>query len=242
MNFTVSYDKIKTMQERRLNSIPYSMSNYPVNTRRRNLAEQVVETLQQSIVSGHLRPNERLVEWKIAEMLGVSRTPVREALKLLEITGYAKTLPNGGVVVSDDSAGHIKNLYEIREALETMAIKLACQRATEDQVKSVEECYNRMVEAINSRDVEKYLELHFDFHVGLCAGCGNERLLSLIRWFRYQYFDRKLARVFHSRDWGVFIKDHKTVLEALVERNPRRAERAVHRDFKNGQRIASKRL
>jgi len=242
LNLLVSYEMTKTMPKRKLKSIPHSVSNYPANTRRRNLTEQVVETLQQSIVTGKLRPNERLVEWKIAEMLGVSRTPVREALKLLEITGYAKILPNGGVVVSDDSASHVRSLYEIREALETMAIKLACQRATEDQVNQVEECYNRMVEAINSKDAEKYLESHFDFHVGLCAGCGNERLLSLIRWFRYQYFDRRLARVFHSRDWGVFIKDHKTVLEALMERNPRRAERAVHRDFKNGQRRALKRL
>ena len=207
-----------------------------------NLAQQVFETLRQQIVTGKLPPNQRLIELEIAGDLGISRTTVREALKRLEVTGYVTMLPGSGLAVTDCSAEHIQNLFEMREALETMAIKLACQRATEEQINKAEEYYNRFADAIRNRDFDQYVELHRAFHEELNTASGNEQLWSLAQTFRHQYFDYRLARVYTASEWRTQIVQHGRILEALRKRCVSRAERVVERHLKTGLKIALERL
>jgi len=206
------------------------------------ISDQIFELLQQQIVNGELRPNERLVELRIAKKLGFSRTPVREALKKLELTGYVITVSRGGLVVTDQSSGQIKDLLETREALETKAVKLACERATEKQLRKAEKYHIQSIDALNSHDIDQYVKFHGLFHEELCSTCGNNQLCSLIRIFRYQYFDRRLVRVFTSRDWKIQVKYDRKLLETVRKRNQDGAERALHRTFKNGLQVVSKRL
>ncbi len=214
-----------------------------LNKSKGTLADQVFDVLQKQIVAGELRPNQRLVESEIAERLGISRTPVREALKRLEVTGYTSAFSSRGLIVVEHSTSRqIQSLFETREALEGMAIKLACERATEEQIRKAEEYYTRGVEALRNNDIDEYLEMHSTLHEELCAGCGNEQLLSLIRIFRYQYFDRRLTRVYTPREWRTQIKNHGRLLEAVRERNPHRVEKAIQRSFGHGLRVALKRL
>jgi len=209
---------------------------------RGNCAEEVFDRLRQAIVSGELRPNQRVVESAIARKLGISRTPAREGLKQLEMKGYLSRLPTGGLIVTDHSPGQIKNLYEIREALETMAIRLVCQRATEEQINTAKEHHARLLEAIRSRDGDRFIEFNGAFHTGLLAACGNSQLFSLIQAFRDQYFDRRIARVFTARDWRVMSSEHGRILEAVQERNARRAEKAVRHHLRTALRLALERL
>lgn len=230
------------MQESRQNSKQSTTTLPRLKRHGRNLAQQVFETLRQQIVNGKLPPNQRLVELEIAEGLGTSRTTVREALQRLEITGYARMLPGSGLAVSDCSAEHIQSLFEMRQALETMAIKLACQRATEEQIHKAEEYYNRFADAIRNRDFDQYVELHRAFHEELNAASGNEQLWSLAQTFRHQYFDYRLARVYSARDWRTQFALHGRILAALRERHVRRAEKAVERHLKTGLKVALERL
>ena len=218
--------------------VPSSFLENPGST----LADQVYEMLHQHIVAGELRPNQRLVESEIAKQMGISRTPVREALKRLEVTGYVSAAPNGGLIVTEHSIEEIQCLYEIREALETMAIKLACERVTEEQLNKVEEYYNRGIEAIRNSDIDQYIELHSDFEEEIYAACGNEQLLSLVRTFRNQYYKRRLTRVYTSRDWHTQLKHHGRILEALHKRSAGRAEKALRRHLRVGLRVAMQRL
>lgn len=206
-----------------------------------NLSEQVFDILQQSITAGCLRPNQRLVELQITKTLGVSRTPVREALKQLEITGYVKKLPKG-LAVADFSASDMKSLFEIRTALETMAIKLACQQISEKDIDKAEDYCKRSYEAALRGDISLYLKLHRNFHETLYASCGNEQLFSLLRIFRYQYFDEALTRVFTLRDWYKQIKYHTRILEAVRERNPERAVVTLQRSFTKTLELAMQRF
>ena len=136
-------------------------------------AAEAADILRQTIVTGNLRPNERLVESSIAKRLGMSSTPVREALKQLEMQGYLSRLPNGGLVVTDHTPNQIRSLYEIREALETMAMKLTCQRATAEQMEKMEQIHERSIEIINNKDVNGFIELNSAFHNELFSACGN---------------------------------------------------------------------
>jgi len=209
---------------------------------RASYAEETLERLRQAIVTGKLRPNQRLVESKVAKQLGLSRTPVREALKGLEMQGYLSKLPNGGMIVTDHSPSQIRNLYEIREALETIAIRLACQRATQEQVDRAAEYHTRSLEVIRNRDANQFIELHSAFHTQLLTACGNEHLWSLIQTFRDQFFDRRIVRVFTAGDWRAMIRQHQRILEAVRQRNARLAEKAVREHVRTAMRLALERL
>ena len=216
--------------------------NFKFKKKYGSLTEQVFKLLQQYIVTGELSPNERLVESDIAKRFGISKTPVREALKQLLTSGYVKALPKGGLVVTDYSNTKIKNLFEIREALEAMAIRLACELATEEQINRAEEYYTRGVKAVKNNNVDLYLDMHRAFHLELCAACGNEQLLSLIQTFRFQYPDRRLFYVYNANDWRTEIKNHEKLLKSVRERNKTRAEKAVRRGFRKDLRIAAQRF
>lgn len=209
---------------------------------RSNYAEDVAAKLREDIVTGRLRPNERLVESRIAEKMNVSRTPVREALKWLELQGYLSRLINGGLIVTDHSPSQIRNLYEIREALEAMALKLACQRATQEQLDEAVELHERMHEIIRKRDVEQFIELNSTFHNVLLSACGNEQLWTLLLTYRDQFFDRRLVRVFNVADWRSMPKQHQRLVDAVHQRNPRLVEKAVHEHVRTALRIAIERL
>ena len=213
-----------------------------VGSLRVNYAEMIVVRLREDIVSGRLRPNERLVESDIARQMKISRTPVREALKLLEMRGYLNRLPNGGLIVTDHSPSQIRNLYEVREALETMALKLACQRATEEEIERATELHQRMFEAVSERDINRFIELNSAFHNQLFSACGNEQLWSLIQTFRDQYFDRRLVHVFNASDWRNMPKQHQKLLDVVSKRNPRLVEKVVHEHITTAIRIAIERL
>ena len=209
---------------------------------RGNRADEAFDKLRQAIVTGELRPNQRVVESEIGKRLKMSRTPVREALKRLEVKGYLSMLPTGGLIVTDHLPSQIRSLYEIREALETMAIKLACQRATEEQIARAEKCHIRSLEVIRNRDVDQFIELNSAFHAELLAACGNEQLWLLIQTFRDQYFDRRIVRVFTARDWRLMMTQHGQILEAVRQRNARLAEKAVRQHVKTAVRLALERL
>lgn len=209
---------------------------------RGNYAEEVVARLREDIVTGRLRPNERLVDSSIARKMNMSRTPVREALKQLEMQGYLSRLPNGGLIVTDHSPSQIRNLYEIREALEIMALKLTCQRATQEQIDQAVELHERMLEVIRKHDVEQFIELNSTFHNVLFSACGNEQLWTLLQTFRDQFFDRRLVRVFNVSDWRSMPKQHQRLLDAVRQRKPRLVEKAVHEHVRTAFRIAIERL
>ncbi len=205
-------------------------------------ADEALERLRQAIVTGDLRPNQRLVEAEVARMLGISRTPVREALKHLEMQGYVSRSPGGGVVVTDHSPSQIRNLYEIREALETMAIKLACQRATHEQLDRAARYHALSFEAVNKRDIARFIELNSAFHNELLSACGNEQLWSLLQTFRDQSYDRRLVRVFNASDWRTMLKHHQGMLDAVRQQNPDKAEKIVREHIKIALRLAIERL
>ena len=207
-----------------------------------NYAEMLVVKLREDIVSGRLRPNERLVESDLAQKMKISRTPVREALQVLEARGYLSRLPSGRLIVTDHTPSQIRNLYEVREALETMALKLACQRATDDEIEQASELHERMHQVVREHNVNQFIELNSAFHNKLLAICGNEQLWSLLQTYRDQYFDRRLVRVFHTVDWRAMTKQHQRLLDAVRQRDPLLAQKAVHEHIKTALRIAIERL
>ena len=116
--------------ERRL--LPVKLDSY------QPLREVVCETLREAIISGVLRPGERLMEIQLAEELGVSRTPVREAIRKLELEGFVIMIPRRGTYVADLSIKDINEVFEVRSALDSLANGLAAERITEEELEQME--------------------------------------------------------------------------------------------------------
>jgi len=123
-----------------------------------------------------------------------------------------------------------------------MALKLSCQRATQEQIDEAIELHERMLEITRKRDVEQFINLNSAFHNILLSACGNEQLWTLLQTYRDQFFDRRLVRVFNAADWRSMPKQHQRLLDAVQQRNPRLVEKAVHEHIKTALRIAIERL
>jgi len=237
------------MQKEDQNGIPKGVVNSPPNSSPESasslnhevLAERIYDEIHQLIISGELRANQRLVESDIAKRLGTSRTPVREALQKLELTGYAVPNPSGGLLVADQIM-QLKSLFEIREALECMALELSCPHLTEEQIDKAEDYLKCIANTLRNHDIEQYIRLHRQFHETLYVACNNERLRALICIFRYPQLDRMLARLQTRRELDAIMKYHSNILEEIRKRNANRATKLLKRHFRYSLKIALGRL
>lgn len=145
---------------------------------RKTTAAIAADILRTSILKGQLKAGEQLIQADIAREFGMSRIPVREALKQLEAEGLVKQYPNKGAVISELNASEVQEIYEIRSFLETGAIKLSIMNLKEEDLKRDE---NILIEIDNAPDANKWLELNWDFHSSLYLPANRPRLLSIIK-------------------------------------------------------------
>jgi DNA-binding GntR family transcriptional regulator len=144
------------------------------------LRHQVLEYLRQAIISGRLAPGARLVERELIEMMDVSRTVIREALRQLESEGLVATIANKGPVVRDLSAGEARDLYAIREVLVGLAARLFVANAKPDQIDSLRLALDEVTRCYTAGDPAKILEAKNAFYDVLIAGAASESLSSMI--------------------------------------------------------------
>jgi DNA-binding GntR family transcriptional regulator len=186
--------------------------------------DNVVDQLRRLILSHYFKPNERLLQNHLAELLGVSRTPVREALVKLASEGLVVFSPYKGASVVDFSIEDLNEIYSVRIALESYAAYLAAQRITEKQLDHLRDLLTKMSAALIEGDQHELLQLNRRFHFGIYSAANERRLLELIN----NYFDQAevYRRIFvnldHSREEMV---KHQEVLVALGNHNSELAEK-----------------
>jgi len=144
------------------------------------LRQQVLDSLRQAIIDGRLAPGARLTERELTEMLGVSRTVVREALRSLEAEGLVHVIPNKGPVVRELSRAEAEDLYQIRAVLEGLAARLFVEHATEERVTELAQSLDVVIAAYDSGDAARVLETKNRFYDVLFAGAGSETLSSML--------------------------------------------------------------
>ncbi|MBP5856838.1 GntR family transcriptional regulator [Marivibrio halodurans] len=144
------------------------------------IRHQVVEAFRSAIVSGRFVPGERLVERELCDLTGASRTSVREALRQLESEGLVEMVANRGAIVAMISAEQAREIYEVREALETYAGVLFVQKATAAQVATLRRSVDKIADAYASRELTRILEAKDAFYKILFKGAGNEMIASIL--------------------------------------------------------------
>lgn len=140
-----------------------------------SLREQVAERIRGAIVSGRFRPGDRLIERELCELINVSRTSVREALRELESEGLISMLPNrGGPIVSIVSEQTAESIYQVRAMLEGLAAKLFATRASERQLRTIERVFRELATTYSGGSAPQILEKKSEFYRLLLSGAGNE--------------------------------------------------------------------
>ena len=183
------------------------------------LRELVFEALREAIIDARLKPGERLMEIQLAEDLGVSRTPVREALRKLELEGFVVMIPRKGAYVADISLKEIVEVFEIRGALEGLAAELAAERASDDKIEEMERCLVELSKAIDHKDLGRIVEVDTEFHDMLYASGRNERLGQILSLLREQIQRFRTRTMTHPARMKVALEEHRRIIEAVAARN-----------------------
>ncbi len=187
--------------------------------------ESVAVRLRHLILSRELRPGERLVQSELAEQLGVSRTPIREALHRLESDGLVKLSPNKGASVADLSTSELEDIYSIRIAIEGYGAYLAAQSITNEDLERLEALVRRMRELFEQGDRWQLLEVNRSFYAVLYAIANRPRLFDLImKHLDLAELYRRMAFAMDSYYRSAII-DQEELLNALRRHDPEEAER-----------------
>jgi DNA-binding GntR family transcriptional regulator len=192
-----------------------------------NRAEAALVKLQEAINSGELRPNQRLIELQLSRKFGMSRTPIREAIRRLQQMGYVTILPSGGAIVTEFTQKHISDQFEVREVLETLVVKLDCERATEEQLCLARKYMDQAAEAAARHDLDEYYRLNGRFRDILLEACDNDRLINLVRTIRNYYYLGRLTRIISDAELRRNIKQQFALIKALSERDKAAATRSI---------------
>lgn len=188
------------------------------------LRDVVFESIRGAILSGTIKPGERLMEVQMAEKLGVSRTPIREAIRKLELEGLVIMVPRKGVYVADLSVKDITDVLEIRAALEGLAASLAATRVTDEDMEAIEKAVAGFEEAIKGEDFELIVERDMEFHASIFKATNNEKLIALINNLREQIQRFRVMILKNSSGLKALSDEHREIADAICTRDTMKAQ------------------
>lgn len=197
------------------------------------LRDVVFNTLREAILKGELKPGERLMELQLAAKLGVSRTPIREAIRMLEQEGLAVTIPRKGAEVAKMTEKDMEDVLEIREALDELAAKIACTKMTEEQLAALEGIRDEFVESTRSCDVKRIAEADVSFHDVIYEATGNPKLVNMLNNLREQIYRYRVEYLKEEKNYPVLIAEHERIVEALHAHNQDEVVSAMHAHIEN---------
>ena len=180
------------------------------------LRQQVLDGLRQAIISGRLAPGARLTERELTEMMGVSRTVVREALRQLETEGLIANIPNKGPVVRALSLDEARDLYSVRAVLEGYAARLFAEKASAEQIARLEAALERVVSAYQSGDASSVLETKNDFYGVLFEGAASETLSSMLATLHARIWRWRALGLGHPKRSRARSRESVSNLEAVI--------------------------
>jgi DNA-binding GntR family transcriptional regulator len=204
----------------------------------RHQREEVAKGIRAAILSGEFLPRERLVASKLAKRFGTSRTPIREALHVLEVEGYVVSKPTGGMIVKHLTEHEIRDYYQVREALECKAIELVCINITEKQLQKAEKYHHDMLDKARAGKFDEWLTLNRVFHDYLYAISGNDRLYNMIKLIRNQFLENRLIDTVICYEWQTRSKEHNEILEVIRKKDITLAQEALRKHLATGLRAS----
>ncbi len=185
---------------------------------------QVAERLRLLIDSGELAPGTRLNENELCQNMGVSRTPLREAIRSLATEGLVELQPNRGAIVSVVSQDDVTEILPIMASLEGLGGRLAAVQMHTDQIKQIRQIHNQMVTHYQKNEVTKYFETNRLIHELITEGSGNQTLVDTINSLSAKVRRARFSAQMTRESWERAVSEHEEMITALEARNPNRLE------------------
>lgn len=204
------------------------------------LREVIFDTLREAIITGELKPGERLMEVKLADKMGVSRTPVREAIRMLELEGLVDMLPRKGAHVAELSVKDIMDVLEVRAAMDSLATRLAAERISDEEIKELKQIQLQFVSYTEKENLQGTIKKDVEFHELIYRASRNDRLLQISNNLREQI---QRFRVIYLKDYsspGNLIKEHEDIYSAISVRNTEMAQKYAQVHINNQEKVITK--
>lgn len=197
------------------------------------LRDVVFNTLRQAILKGELKPGERLMEIALADKLGVSRTPIREAIRKLELEGLVTMIPRRGAQVANITEKDLNDVLEVRICLENMAIEKACNCMTEENLQQLQRAGRNFDRMIAGGDLTKLTEADVAFHEIIYQASDNARLIQVLYNLREQIYRYRIEYLKEEDIRKLLAKEHEDIYQALKDRDVKRAQEITYTHIEN---------
>ena len=206
------------------------------------LRDVVFKTLRQAILKGELEPGERLMEIQLAERLGVSRTPIREAIRKLELEGLVLMIPRKGAEVAKISESNLRDVLEVRRSLEELAIDLACQRITEEELDELNKAEVDFKAAIENGDAMQIAQTDESFHEIIYNSTKNQKLVQILNNLREQMYRYRMEYMKDKRMYKLLIDEHDAIRKAIKKKDKEKAGMIMKTHIINQQEAIERNL
>lgn len=197
------------------------------------LRDVVFNTLREAILKGDLKPGERLMEMHLATRLGVSRTPIREAIRMLEQEGLAVTLPRKGAQVAKMTEKDLQDVLEIRDALDELAVVSACSRMRDSEFESLTAAMEVFEKAIKIGEVKEIVEADEAFHDVIYKMTKNPKLEAIVGNMREQMYRYRYEYIKDPKVYSQLIEEHDAIIKGLKNRDVDGLREVMHTHLEN---------
>ena len=205
------------------------------------LRDVVFNTLRTSILTGELKPGERLMEIHLADKLGVSRTPIREAIRKLELEGLVTMIPRRGAEVAQITEKNLRDVLEVRRALDALAVELACERITEDELAELKKACENFELETKRGNANQVAQADVELHDIILKASGNERLMQMISKLSQQMYRYRLEYVKDEANYKRLIAEHRVIYEAIRDRDRQTGAEAIKNHIDNQEKAVIRR-
>lgn len=197
------------------------------------LRDVVFNTLREAILRGELVPGERLMELQLAAKLGVSRTPIREAIRMLEQEGLAITIPRKGAIVAGMTEKDMQDVLEIREALEELSVQVACDKITAEEIEQLQENMKNFERSLKSGDLKKMAQADVEFHDVIYQATHNPKLVNMLNNLREQMYRYRVEYLKNPKNHEQLLREHEAIYKGIVEKDKASVTDMIRRHISN---------
>ena len=198
------------------------------------LRDVVFNTLRQAILRGEFKPGERLMEIQLANKLGVSRTPIREAIRKLELEGLVIMIPRKGAEVADITEKSLRDVLEVRKALEELAVQLACEKITQEELEELEKAGENFKKVLKrSKYITEVAEADVRLHDVIYMATDNQKLILLLNNLREQMYRYRVEYLKREEAYPQLIAEHAAIIEYISKGEKTAATDVMCKHFDN---------
>ena len=197
------------------------------------LRDVVFNTLRQAILRGELKPGERLMEIKLANKLGVSRTPIREAIRKLELEGLVLIIPRRGAEVAQITEKSLRDVLEVRRSMEALSVRLACERMGAQGLSELKKAEEDFEKVLGHDDITVVAEADVAFHDVIYLATDNQRLIQLLSNFREQMYRYRAEYLKRKECHPKLLEEHREIIRAIENSEVEQATRITCQHIDN---------